>query len=163
MGGTVANGIANPFKWDYQDPKTWLGIGIGAVVGGVLGQGVGSGALKFSAQLGINLKGATIPIIKAKVTEGILSVSASVVGNIFTSVISGTQDNPNKPNEVHSNPLSNTENDVENKKEECKSGSSYSRTGWSVDPPPLSGTLARTAALVLSDGPSPVMEILTIL
>ncbi len=36
-GGTLANGTANPFKWDYSSGKTWGYMGAGALVGGLSG------------------------------------------------------------------------------------------------------------------------------
>lgn len=40
-GGSAVNGTINPFKWDYSDGKTWAGMGVGALAGGV-GGGIGS-------------------------------------------------------------------------------------------------------------------------
>src|SRR5690606_29018363 len=40
LGGTAANdGQFNPAKWDWSSGKTWAGIGIGAVAGGLGGWG----------------------------------------------------------------------------------------------------------------------------
>ena len=41
IGGAQANGTYNPFKWNYSNANTWLGIVGGAVIGGV-SAGVGS-------------------------------------------------------------------------------------------------------------------------
>ena len=37
IGGSQANGTYNPFRWDYSSGNTWLGIGGGALIGGVSG------------------------------------------------------------------------------------------------------------------------------
>jgi RHS repeat-associated protein len=42
-GGAFANNNANPLQWDYSDRRTWIGIGIGAVVGVGLGHLVANG------------------------------------------------------------------------------------------------------------------------
>jgi hypothetical protein len=43
-GGSAVNGTNNPFKWDYGNGKTWAGMGVGALAGGV-GGGIGSGVI----------------------------------------------------------------------------------------------------------------------
>ncbi|WP_231121885.1 MULTISPECIES: RHS repeat-associated core domain-containing protein [Capnocytophaga] len=40
IGGSQANGTYNPFRWDYSSKNTWLGIGGGALIGGVSGAAV---------------------------------------------------------------------------------------------------------------------------
>ena len=40
IGGSQANGTYNPFRWDYSSGNTWLGIGGGALIGGVSGAAV---------------------------------------------------------------------------------------------------------------------------
>ena len=37
IGGSQANGTYNPFKWDFNNVDTWIGMVGGAVVGGVSG------------------------------------------------------------------------------------------------------------------------------
>ena len=37
IGGSQANGTYNPFRYDYSSGNTWLGIGGGALIGGVSG------------------------------------------------------------------------------------------------------------------------------
>jgi len=41
IGGVQANGTYNPFKWNYSNANTWIGMAGGAVIGGV-SAGVGS-------------------------------------------------------------------------------------------------------------------------
>jgi len=41
IGGAQANGTYNPFKWNYSNANTWIGMAGGAVIGGV-SAGVGS-------------------------------------------------------------------------------------------------------------------------
>jgi len=43
-GGSAVNGTMNPFQWDYNSGKTWAGMGVGALAGGV-GGGIGSGVI----------------------------------------------------------------------------------------------------------------------
>jgi RHS repeat-associated protein len=46
QGGSMANGTANPFKWDYSSGKTWGYMGAGAVIGGASAfAGAGTGAI----------------------------------------------------------------------------------------------------------------------
>ncbi|MFN3530086.1 MAG: RHS repeat-associated core domain-containing protein [Bacteroidia bacterium] len=42
LGGSVANNSFNPGQWDYRSANTYIGIGIGGIVGGFGGAGVGS-------------------------------------------------------------------------------------------------------------------------
>ena len=37
IGGSQANGTYNPFKWDFNNVDTWIGMVGGAVLGGVSG------------------------------------------------------------------------------------------------------------------------------
>jgi RHS repeat-associated protein len=50
LGGAQANGSLNPFKWNWNSGKTWLGVLGGAVIGGVSG-GVGAYASAALAPL----------------------------------------------------------------------------------------------------------------
>ncbi len=46
QGGTMANGTANPFKWDYSSARTWGYMGAGAAIGAASSYaGAGTGAL----------------------------------------------------------------------------------------------------------------------
>lgn len=46
QGGTMANGTANPFKWDYSSARTWGYMGAGAAIGAASSYaGAGAGAL----------------------------------------------------------------------------------------------------------------------
>ncbi|MDY0347870.1 MAG: FG-GAP-like repeat-containing protein [Tenuifilaceae bacterium] len=58
-GGTAANGTMNPFKWDYNDGKTWAGMGIGLVAGG-LGGGIGTGSIGGLAGLEAVMAGGVV-------------------------------------------------------------------------------------------------------
>jgi len=56
QGGTMANGTANPFKWDYSSGKTWGYMAAGAAIGaasGAAGAGAGSALTTFTS-LGAN-------------------------------------------------------------------------------------------------------------
>lgn len=54
FGGVVTNqGELNPLSWDYSDPLTYLGVGIGAISGGITGSFLGgstSWGLSFMAE-----------------------------------------------------------------------------------------------------------------
>jgi RHS repeat-associated protein len=46
QGGTMANGTANPFNWDYSSARTWGYMGAGAAIGAASSYaGAGAGAL----------------------------------------------------------------------------------------------------------------------
>lgn len=42
VGGAVNNNNANPFQWDWRDGNTYMGIGVGVVIGATVGLGVGN-------------------------------------------------------------------------------------------------------------------------
>lgn len=42
VGGAVNNNNANPFQWDWRDGNTYMGIGVGMVIGATVGLGVGN-------------------------------------------------------------------------------------------------------------------------
>lgn len=54
LGGVVTNqGELNPLSWDYSDPLTYLGVGIGAISGGITGSFLGGSTgwgLSFMAE-----------------------------------------------------------------------------------------------------------------
>jgi RHS repeat-associated protein len=52
QGGTMANGTANPFKWDYSSGKTWGYMGAGALVGAA--SGGAANAVATSGMVGAN-------------------------------------------------------------------------------------------------------------
>jgi hypothetical protein len=43
LGGAAANGDFNPLDWDYSDGDTWIGMGVGAVLGGASGGAIAGG------------------------------------------------------------------------------------------------------------------------
>ena len=60
IGGSLANSTINPFEWDYSNPSTYLGIGMGAALGysaclaiegAPLGQAIGTGFI-IGAEIG---------------------------------------------------------------------------------------------------------------
>ncbi|KAH1019071.1 hypothetical protein HUJ05_006735, partial [Dendroctonus ponderosae] len=62
LGGAASNNRWNPVDWDFKDPGTWLGIGGGALAGGLLPIGFGAsvatiGSIAGSTAIGV---GATI-------------------------------------------------------------------------------------------------------
>lgn len=40
IGGAMANDHLNPGKWDFHDPNTWVGIGVGGTIGAIGGHGL---------------------------------------------------------------------------------------------------------------------------
>ena len=49
IGGSQANGTYNPFKWDFNNVDTWIGMVGGAVVGGVAAYAGGLAAAGLAA------------------------------------------------------------------------------------------------------------------
>ena len=49
IGGAQANGTYNPFKWDFNNVDTWIGMVGGAVVGGVSAYAGGLAAAGLAA------------------------------------------------------------------------------------------------------------------
>ena len=49
IGGSQANGTYNPFKWDFNNVDTWIGMVGGAVVGGVSAYAGGLAAAGLAA------------------------------------------------------------------------------------------------------------------
>ncbi len=56
-GGSIANGTSNPSQWNWQSSKTWTGIGVGAVVGGLSGAaGYGVGGIAYQGAVGAGVE-----------------------------------------------------------------------------------------------------------
>ncbi len=76
IGGAVANKDLNPFNWEYQNADTWLGIGIGALLGAVGGQMIAAGKMSLIVSAGTNIGGASFTVASAAWTNGTFAVSA---------------------------------------------------------------------------------------
>lgn len=48
IGGCIANKNANPLKWDYSSPATYLGITFGAILGGYIGCALAGAGYAFT-------------------------------------------------------------------------------------------------------------------
>jgi len=71
-GGTMANGTANPFKWDYSSGKTWGYMAGGALVGGLSGgaaNAVATSGMPFANTAAI-MTGSTINSLGTKIYTG---------------------------------------------------------------------------------------------
>jgi RHS repeat-associated protein len=44
LGGSAANGTFDPTKWDYKSADTWIGLGVGGLLGGLSGGALAGGA-----------------------------------------------------------------------------------------------------------------------
>ena len=72
LGGMAANsGELNPVQWDWQDPTTYLMMGVGAIIGAVAGYGIAApGSIVFSFGLEV-----ATPWISAGI--GVTSITAT--------------------------------------------------------------------------------------
>ncbi|MCU0441298.1 MAG: FG-GAP-like repeat-containing protein [Bacteroidia bacterium] len=84
QGGTMANGTANPFKWDYSSGKTWAYMGVGAAVGAV------SGAAGAGAGAGLKAMGLSANHVMYGALTGMVS---GATGGFFTGGLSGVHKN----------------------------------------------------------------------
>ena len=73
IGGSQANGTYNPFKWDFNNVDTWVGMVGGAVVGGVSG-GVAAyaGGLAAAGLAAYGITGGVIGGAVVGVTSGLV-------------------------------------------------------------------------------------------
>ena len=71
LGGSLANQSLNPSKWDYSKASTWIGIGIGGVLGFFGGNGIAAGNISLS----VNFMGATVKLSGGKLALGVIGVS----------------------------------------------------------------------------------------
>jgi RHS repeat-associated protein len=68
IGGSMANDNMNPFQWDYQNPNTWIGIGVGGAIGAFGGHSFAAakgsamciGGKSMTATTGKKMFGATV-------------------------------------------------------------------------------------------------------
>jgi RHS repeat-associated protein len=91
LGGTAANnGQFNPFKWEWNS-KTWAGIGIGAVVGGLGGWGfaVGGPALAGSSFFTSFANG---PVVAYGITGTVAAGAAGYVTGFGTGMVNSGGD-----------------------------------------------------------------------
>ncbi|MDD4729893.1 MAG: hypothetical protein PHN55_14235, partial [Dysgonamonadaceae bacterium] len=80
QGGTVANGTANPFKWDYSSGQTWGYMAGGAVVGAASGgaaNAVATSGMAFANTAAIMTGSVINSVGMAAVTGGQTDVSIS--------------------------------------------------------------------------------------
>jgi hypothetical protein len=95
LGGRSMNsGEDNPFKWDYSNPNTWLGIGGGAILGGAAGVGfeyalstTGFGLDVFGHNLA-TIGGTTQSSLTASYVSGGFGVSSLSYGALSNNMIS---------------------------------------------------------------------------
>ena len=95
IGGSQANGTYNPFRWDYSSGNTWLGIGGGALIGGVSGAAatyVGGLAATGLATYGITggivggaAVGAASGIVGGAISGGFMSLLPGGNGKFWSS------------------------------------------------------------------------------
>ena len=79
IGGSQANGTYNPFKWDFNNVDTWIGMVGGAVVGGVSAYAGGLAAAGLAAYgitggvIGGAVVGATSGLVGGFMSGGFMS------------------------------------------------------------------------------------------
>ena len=87
IGGSQANGTYNPFKWDYSSGNTWLGIGGGAVIGGV--SGVAATYVGGLAAAGLATHGITGGIIGGAAVGAASGIVGGAISGGFMSLLPG--------------------------------------------------------------------------
>ncbi|MDO9154107.1 MAG: RHS repeat-associated core domain-containing protein [Paludibacter sp.] len=80
-GGTIANGTANPFQWDYSSGKTWGYMAGGALIGG-LSAGAGS-AVTSSVGTALSFQGGGL------IATGLGGATAGAIGGAGFSALAG--------------------------------------------------------------------------
>lgn|GEM_PF-3582294 len=79
IGGSSANGTFNPGKWDYSSSSTWVGMGTGALIGGLSGGLAGAGQLAFAG--GVTVAGVTVGQVALTPTSSSYDLSVSSGGH----------------------------------------------------------------------------------
>lgn len=87
IGGSQANGTYNPFKWDFNNVDTWIGMVGGAVVGGVSG-GVAAYAGGLAAA-GLAAYGITGGVIGGAVVGATSGLVGGAISGGFMSLLPG--------------------------------------------------------------------------
>ena len=87
IGGSQANGTYNPFRWDYSSGNTWLGIGGGAVIGGV--SGVAATYVGGLAAAGLATHGITGGIIGGVAVGAASGIVGGAISGGFMSLLPG--------------------------------------------------------------------------
>ena len=87
IGGSQANGTYNPFKWDFNNVDTWVGMVGGAVVGGVSG-GVAAYAGGLAAA-GLAAYGITGGVIGGAVVGATSGLVGGAISGGFMSLLPG--------------------------------------------------------------------------
>ena len=87
IGGSQANGTYNPFKWDFNNVDTWIGMVGGAVVGGVSG-GVAAYAGGLAAA-GLAAYGITGGVIGGAVVGATSGLVGGFISGGFMSQLPG--------------------------------------------------------------------------
>jgi RHS repeat-associated protein len=93
LGGSTANGTFNPGKWDYSNSATWIGMGAGALVGGISGGLVNSGQVAIAG--GVTVAGVTVGQVTLSSNRGVNELNVSSGERSYSLASWGSEENSN--------------------------------------------------------------------
>jgi RHS repeat-associated protein len=93
LGGSTANGTFNPVKWDYSSSATWIGMGTGALIGGLSGGVASTG--QFAIAGGVTVAGVTVGQVTLSSNRGVNELNVSSGERSYSLASWGSEENSN--------------------------------------------------------------------
>jgi hypothetical protein len=93
IGGSSANGTFNPGKWDYSSSSTWVGMGTGALIGGLSGGVASTG--QFAIAGGVTVAGVTVGQVTLSSNRGVNELNVSSGERSYSLASWGSEENSN--------------------------------------------------------------------